>query len=99
MSHFTVEGRRWFDGQNTYHSVHVQMFGDDDSPPQQLTVPFAYGGGTQYELTALRHLRDLGVLPPAGPKHLRPAIEATGSSLSSSVTDVERRRNLHSLGQ
>lgn len=96
----TVEGRRWFDGANTYHSVRVTTdLGHD------LIAGFTYGYGDQYMQTAHELLADAGVLPilrysNGATVTLRRVAQGLNFTLHDNVQDVKRKRDLHrELGQ
>ena len=88
----SIHGRRWFQRTygNTYHSVKVSIDGKE-----VFTVPFEYGYGDGYLQTAVDGLKERGLLPGNaryGTLYLR---EESGYQFDYSVTDVERKRDLH----
>ncbi len=85
-----VIGRRWFDGNNTYHSVNLLINGVN-----VFYQGFTYGYGSQYEITALNWVKNNYTMPKGFEDtavfwHLREA----GITVNNSVSDVSRKKDL-----
>lgn len=88
--HLVIIGKRWFQKTygNTYHSVRVLINGEE-----VVNEPFQYGYDDSFLDTAVRKLRELGVLPNDnrfGTAYLRD----TFGTLTYTVTDVSRKKDL-----
>ena len=91
-----IEGRRHFDGQNTYHSVEIFLDGESVA-----IVGRSYGYGQQYVETGLNWLRLNGYLGEVekssnGMWKYREKFEELGwPTWESPVIDVDNRDDLH----
>lgn len=81
-----ISARRWFDGQNTYHSVCVTF--DDGT---QAIAPFEYGYGSHYIHTAGK------LCGLECPYDLIQIVQDLNIPLD--VVDVQRKRDLHHGGR
>lgn len=80
-----IQGRRWFQKGNTYHSVAISYAdGSEDY------IPFEYGYDFQYLVTALKHLEKKGYAIDAQ----RPWTSTDNLGCTYDVLDVARKRDL-----
>ena len=70
VENITISARRWFDGNNTYHSVDVYANGKHIG-----REPFEYGYGEQYLDTAHKILQKEGIYKKTG-KSLKSGMKA-----------------------
>jgi hypothetical protein len=82
-----INARRWFDGQNTYHSVRV-IFNDGT----ERVAPFAYGYGEQFLHTA-------GELCGMADPYDCTTRWCREAKVTIDVVDVTRRGDLHENGR
>lgn len=86
----TIIGRRWFErvNGNTYHSVEIYLNGE-----MIASNPFNYGYDRQFEQTAIELLEKKYRLPLKEHEALW-RLKDYGVNLVSSVTDVQRKKDL-----
>lgn len=98
VSSVTVVGRRWFNRSqgNTYHSAEILVNG-----LVVRQIPYEYGYGEQYEQSAADWLEENEFMPgrerspnTGGRESLRRYCERHGVAYSTSVTDVDRKKDL-----
>jgi hypothetical protein len=86
----SVSARRWYDGQNTYHSVSVTF--DDGS---EAVEPFEYGYGDHWQHTAGLLIGD----DAQKAYHTLRRLRESGHVVATDCVDVQRKRDLHNGGK
>lgn len=83
-----ISARRWFDGQNTYHSVCIYF-----SDGTERIEPFKYGYGDHFFHTA-------GVLcEMSDPYTMGMTYFRNECKITYEVVDVRRKKDLHNAGR
>lgn len=87
-----VEGRRWFDKQNTYHTAKIVVYFEDFSR-KDFSIPYSYGYGSMYEQHAYELLVREGIVK--GGSQLSLECRENGIDYRETVIDVSRKKDLH----
>jgi hypothetical protein len=98
MTDSMIEGRRWFDGMNSYHTAHVTVVKDGAVVLDEV-APFQYGYGDCYMESALSLMVDRDLIDIARRLMRSPASTKNKTVVIQSVTDVKLRRDLHLGGK
>jgi hypothetical protein len=88
-----IEGRRWFDGSNTYHTARVVVVKGHEVTFDEVAT-FEYGYGDCYMESATRLLVGRDLIGEA-----RKLMRSRAAVVINSIVDVSRRRDLHNGGK
>ena len=97
-STIVIEGRRWFDGTNTYHTARVVIVKDGAVVLDEV-APFQYGYGDCYMESALGLMVDRDLIDTARRLMRSPVSRENKTVVIQSVADVKLRRDLHLGGK